>query len=177
MKKFILALIGLPRCGKDLSADFISKNYGFKKINLSDLIAAEAKKRNLPSDKKGLSELGDRLRQEQGSFVMGKLAWKEIKNSKELLFVISGFRSFPSIQYLRKRTNIFVVKIITSKQNRFLRAEESREELEERERIEFEKKGLGKTLKKAHYLIKNDSSIEQFYSKLDKLMIKIKVRI
>ena len=60
----VLILLGKARSGKDTIADFLVKEFGFRKFVFSSVLEEELKKQGKEITKKNMALLGDELRKE-----------------------------------------------------------------------------------------------------------------
>ena len=87
----LIGVIGLNSSGKDEVADHISKNYGFRKCSLSDIVREETTKQGLdPASRDNLNKVAEDLRKIKGPDFLAK---RSIKNySKEELNAIEKLK-------------------------------------------------------------------------------------
>ncbi len=173
-----IALIGLPRCGKDTAADYLVKKYGFSKVVMSDENGFELRKQGLEDDKMARSRMGKELREKFGSDVIAKRCLERAEKSGFERVVFVGARNIEEVDFFKNGISGFkVVKIESEKGKRFDRKSkmegQSREKFFERETWEREKFGLGKVLNAADYTIENNSTIAELEKAIDELMQKL----
>jgi len=174
----IIGITGLARSGKDTTAKYLKKRYGFKHLDFArDALFAEADKRGIEKDKTSLSILGDELRQEQGRAVLAKIINSKIKEGED--YAITGFRSPEEVDLIRNEHLDFVlIEISASPVIRFKRRNEKdpddKEAFNARDKRDIHNKGLGDVLKMADYKVQNEGTFEELYSLIDDLMKKIR---
>ena len=172
----IIGLTGLARCGKDTMAAYLKEKYGYEILVFSDVLVEEAEKRGLEPTKMNLSILGDELRAAEGNAVVAKRLMKKIDKEKE--YVLSGVRSPEEVYAIQNEMLDFnLVYIDTERSTRFKRRKpedpQSEEDFFERDGRDIQNKGLGKVIEMADYTISNNSSVKEFYKKIDELVKKI----
>jgi len=157
-------------------AAYLKEKYGYEILVFSDVLVEEAEKIGLEPTKMNLSILGDELRAAEGNAVVAKRLMKKIDKEKE--YVLSGVRSPEEVYAVQNEMLDFhLVYIDTERSTRFKRRKpedpQSEEEFFERDGRDIQNKGLGKVIEMADYTISNNSSVEEFYKKIDELVKKI----
>jgi dephospho-CoA kinase len=173
--KLIVGITGFARAGKSVAASYLSKRYGLKHLDFyRDVLVEELKKRNMPLTKRNASRLGSKLRAAHGQGVLAeKLAQNLHKHEK---VVVSGLRSLEEADVLSKHAEKFyIVEIRADLNTRFQRAKQTDPTLEfdrfaERDSYDSATKGMKKLIAEADFVVKNDGSLTQLYSSLDKVM-------
>lgn len=174
----IILVGGLARSGKDAVANHIAKKYGFIKRDYStEVLVFELKKRGLAVNKKNMSVLADKLREQEGWNVLAKKLFEKFDNWNGNI-VISGNRSIEETGFWKKKfDNVKVIAVNADKKTRLARKQEmdpkTLEEFfarDERDR----KKGIYKVIEKADHIIENNGSINELKQKIDDLMKKFK---
>jgi len=169
MKTRTVMVVGLARSGKDTAANIIAEKMGCKKFVLSDILAAELKKRNIKITKKRMSEIGEGMRKEHGMAIVAEKLMKKISPGESA--VISGARSVEEVEYIKSmRQGTVVLEIFAGKEERFVRRSgadsQGRKEFFERDRGDIEGKGLKKVLENANFRILNNSSMGELRTKI-----------
>ena len=165
--------------GKDSIADYLVKK-GFSHFSLSDMLREELKRRGLEVTRDNLIQMGTDLRSEYGEGVLGERAFEKIK-AGEGDFVISSIRHPAEAKALMKHGHFFLVEVRAPINVRFKRIKKRNREkdpktlkqLKEKEAIESQKSGPGQQLtnaiKLAQFVVKNDSTLKNLYSKTNRL--------
>ncbi|MEM4714366.1 MAG: AAA family ATPase, partial [Candidatus Nanoarchaeia archaeon] len=92
-KKLILALVGMPSCGKSTIADYLVKKFGAKKIHLGDFIWQWLARQGVkPSEEAGIMA-SLYMWVEYGDIPIAKWADEQIKKSKEKIIVLDSLRT------------------------------------------------------------------------------------
>ncbi|MEW6295169.1 MAG: AAA family ATPase [Candidatus Diapherotrites archaeon] len=176
MKNIAIILAGFARSGKDTTADFLVKEFNFKKYVMSDFIKEELKKKGLPQTKEMLSSYGDELREKKGMDAIAKMVYGKIDKRRNC--VITGARSLEEIEFFkRKLRNVFVVAVTAPLQKRFKRQQAIKKinlrKFRERDERDKKRKGLHKAINKAGFVLQNNSTKKALHRKILKLMEKI----
>lgn len=166
MKK-IICLVGLPGSGKSFVAEIIKKKFKAKVFRTGDIIREEIKRRGLEYSPTADMVIAHWFHTQGREKIVVERAWKKIKNSRQKLIIIDGFRSPNETKYLEEISKIkpIIISItapfkIRSKREiqrgRFGK-EESISYLKKRDKLE---KGHGvlKLMRKANYKIDNSKT-------------------
>jgi len=186
-KPLIIGLVGTSGSGKTTTACYLKKK-GYYSITLSDYIKKEARKKGCKRfSKKLLQDLGNKMRAEFGPQILAQLAVKDTRESNTKKAVIDGIRNVYEVAFLETEDRFFLLGIDAGPNIRYQRIIKSKGkkwvgEFEDFLKIEKRDSELGKKeiglrvkdcLKRAYKIIKNNKTIEDFYSQLDKLLTKI----
>lgn len=177
----IIGVTGLNASGKDTFANYLSKR-SFYHISLSDILRDIAKKRNIKITRENLIKIGNELRQKYGPSILAQLALE--KANKEAFgqhLVISSIRNIYELNYLERYNNFILVAIIADIKTRYERycknphagvmSFEEFVQLEKQEQSDRpEAQQLHLLIKKAKVKIINNSTLENFYKKIDKFL-------
>lgn len=178
----IIGLTGSLAAGKGVVSDFFKKK-GFIYLSLSDELRQVAKERKIEITRENLQNLGNQLREEQGSGVLAKLVVDKIKNQEYKKAVVDGIRNPAEIDELEKLKNFFLVSVDADPKIRFERMVSRNRESDPITWNEFlkvdkkdkgigEKKsgqGVGKCMKKASFVLLNEGSLEEVNEKIERL--------
>lgn len=178
----IIGLTGANASGKGEAAGYL-KSKGFEYYSLSDILREEAKARKIELSRENLIRLGNEVRGKNGPSVLADLVTKKIKNQND--YVIDSIRNPFEIKALRKLNDFTLLGIDAPVEMRFKRAvarnrpgdPETLKEFVEKERKEnitsSTNQQLENCLRLADILIINDSSLEDFYKKIDEKIAEI----
>lgn len=173
----IIGITALARAGKDTFADYLASKYGFKKLNMSDVLKEELIRQGKEPNKLNMSLLGDEWRTKFGKDVVIKRTLERAHDFKNV--VISGLRSPEEAEYLKiAATSFYLVAIIANQEVRY----ERRTKLDPQRKIEFfardqidiENKGLGEVMAIADYRMENEEDMEKFFNRIEEVMGKIR---
>lgn len=174
----IIGVVSLARAGKDTFADYLVSNYGFNKINTSDVLHDYFIKNNEKPTKDKMSILADKWRKESGC--MDIVTQKSLNNiNPSLNYVITGFRSKQESDLMRKKfPESFLISIICDKELRYSRRTDIDPQTKKgffgRDERDIENKGLAKVIVDADYYLMNNSSLQDFHDQIKNFMKKIK---
>lgn len=174
----IIGVTALARAGKDTFADYLVSNYGFSKLNMSDVLTEELGKLGRPKTKDQMSLLGDEWRKQHGMDIVIRRTLE--KAATYVNTVITGFRSVEEVEFMKTNSGQFyLVAIVADMDVRFGRRNEldpdTLEGFTARDERDVQKKGLGKVIEKADYTLTNNyKTTEEFYRDIDLLLQKIK---
>ncbi|MBI5872255.1 AAA family ATPase [archaeon] len=172
----IMGLTGMVRSGKDSFADYLASEYGFAKLNMSDVLKEELVKEGKEPTKENMSILGDRWRKEFGMDIVMRRTLENAKKQEKV--VICGIRSLEEIDFIRRNAVDFVlIAVVADAKTRFARRSESDEQdfggFIARDNRDIKNKGLDKAIACADYTIENNfSSLEDFYKAINALLAK-----
>jgi len=105
-----IGLTGRMASGKGEAAR-IMKSYGFQYISLSDIVRREAAKIDPALDRGQMQDLGNRLRREGGTGILGKMVRAHIEAARPSPWVIDGIRNPAEVAELKKMDRFFLVGI------------------------------------------------------------------
>lgn len=97
----IIGLTGPMASGKSTVLEVLEK-MGFKQVTLSDMIREEADRRGMQQERENLMDIGQSLREEFGTGVLGKRALEKAKSAGGDKWVIDGIRNPAEVEELRK---------------------------------------------------------------------------
>jgi len=166
--KQVLILLGKARSGKDTVADYLVKEFGFKKFVFSSVLEEELKKQEKEVSKKNMVLLGDELRKEFGMDVVAKRLLKKVSDEQKIVFV--GARSLEEISLIKKRfPQAKLILVEAEEKKRFKRRNELDENdlksFSERDLVDSEKKGMNKVFGLSDFKLENNSSLSDLFAK------------
>ena len=174
----VIGFCGLPGAGKSTAIEAI-KDLGFI-ISMGDVIRNEAKIRGIEPNDENLGKIAKILRKEKGNDIIAKECVKLIKNKEEKVIFVDGIRSWNEVKIFKSICKFPLIVIKAKKKLRYKRISErhriddSNIETEIKERDEREKKfGINEVIKKADYIILNNSTIDDLKERTRDLIIKL----
>ncbi len=185
----IIGLTGSKASGKG-EVSKILKQKGFIYSSLSDRVREEAKRRNLENYTiKDLQDIGDELREKHGKGVLAEITIKNLYiNSENKNFVIDGIRNTGEIKYFRGLENFTLIAIDSLQVLRYERMRKRNRhsdiktwkdflEMDKRDLRSNNKNGqeVGECIKQSDYRINNIGNLDELYSKLNKILEKLKI--
>ena len=169
-----ILLTGMPGAGKEEFLN-VAKNEGYDIIRMGDVVREHA-------DKKGISfedqSLGSFAHDEREKHHEGIWADRTLCNITENKTIIDGIRSTTEVSIFKSELgDLNIVAIHASPKTRFERLKERGREDAPQTWSEFNDRdnreldwGLGRVIARADYMIINESSLEDFYSKVRDLL-------
>lgn len=175
----VIAIVGKIGVGKDEAAKYLSTKLNWPIFQISSPLKDEVKKRGLELNRENIQKIGVEFAQKYGDDHIARLA---LKSSKENL-VVSGPRQLGQIDYFKKNSQFIMINITASDNLRFNRVKKRNsvseaETLEDFIKDEIEKDSSGPVqrvedcIKMADYTVHNESSLEQLFKNLDKVIEK-----
>jgi len=178
----IIGLTGTFAAGKDTVAEHLITK-GFEHYSCGDQIREIAEERGITQSRDILRELGNELRDQEGSDYLAKRIIEQKAKTDKV--VISGIRQPGEIKYLRSLGNFFLIAVDAPVEVRFERMKErgrigdprTLEEMVEKERQEMESAGpnaqrIHECMLMADALVINDGDIENLDQKIDEILKK-----
>ncbi len=173
MQNIIIGITGLARSGKDTVADYIAEKHNFKVFTMSDTLRGECMKRNLEITKDNLSLIGDAMRKEFGNDIVAVKTIEKAGNFPRS--IITGVRSPEETDVFKGHCPGFILLAIEALDSiRFGRRTEKDPDTEagffSRDERDMKNKGMGDVIEMADQAIKNDSTLDELYRKVDRFM-------
>ena len=181
----IIGLVGSISSGKDTVAELLSYKLKCPIYSFSGILKEKLELKNVPTTRENYQDLGDKLRKENGPFVLSKII---LERAKENCFIMNGFRNPEEIKFVKKQRNDFVLISIDAPQKiRFERMMKRKrlegistfEEFQEREKrdmgdgkIDY-KLNTSECMEMCDYNIYNDGNRDDLEIKVDNLIKKL----
>ncbi|MDI6784002.1 MAG: AAA family ATPase [bacterium] len=176
----IIGLVGTIGAGKGVCAKYLGQK-GFEYHSLSDEIREELKSRGLPESRDLLTVVGNELRTTFGTGVLAQRVLKKIVPGKN--YVVDSIRNPEEVKTLQSRPDFVLVKIDAPARVRFDRIRERaragdvqtfddfllQDEIEAATSDPATQQ-IRATAEMAEYTILNDSTLEIFHQRIDKLL-------
>ncbi|MGC9059056.1 MAG: AAA family ATPase [Candidatus Aenigmatarchaeota archaeon] len=190
----IIGLTGYAASGKTEIANYLKNSYSFTIIEFSQIIEEEGKKLGLIKEglsleekKRKLSEIGAEIRKKYNNeaifaeFIVRKILEEKIEKA-----VVVGFRSLKEVETFRKAfgKNFILVFVYTDAKIRYERRKlqdpsfnYTFEEFLQRDSNDIKNLGLNKMKEASDYLIDNNSSLEDLFRNVDKMLKTIEAKL
>jgi len=186
----IIGLTGSLAAGKGVVSDFLKKQ-GFVYLSLSNELREIAKEKKIELTREKLQNLGNQLREENGSSTLAETIIKKIINQQYQKCIVDGIRNPAEIDALKKMKNFFLISMDASPEIRFNRMKERARESDPQTwedflRIDSKDKGLGETetgqgvgkcMMQADFTLINAGTLEEIEKKVQELYVKIESKI
>ena len=121
---FVVCVIGQPGSGKDILADFLAKKRNFWHISTGNIIRAEMRARNIPTDRESMRVFSQNMRKKMGNSYPANIAADKIMVNT----VISGPRNVAEVEVFRKKfgKNFILVAVDAPIEIRYQRVKNGR---------------------------------------------------
>ncbi len=185
----IIGITGTLGAGKGIVAEFLKKK-GFVYLSLSDELREIAKEKKIELNRENLQNLGNQLREEQGTGILAELVRGKIKNQEYTKAIVDGIRNPAEIIELRKIKDFFLLSVDAPLGIRFNRIVERNREsdsktwddflkVDARDQREENEKGqqVRKCMEQADFELINDQSLVNTENKVIDLYEKILSKI
>jgi len=177
----VLGVTGYLASGKDTVADYLQNELGFLHISLSDILREDLKKMGKEVTRKNLQELGNDIRTNYGGGILAERALGRRLPDKN--YVITSIGRVDEVESLQKNPNFKLIFVTAPQRKRFEWISKRQREEDPQTFKEFvkheqkESRGGGAqyrefdNLKKiANIVINNDSTIDNFHKKVNRLV-------
>ncbi len=176
----VIGIVGKIGSGKDTAAQYLTKKYKFKSINMGDLVREEAKKKKLVPTRKNLTKISKKFTDKFGKDYWAKRAIKKIKLLKGSKFVITGIRRLEDYKRISNTFKNFEFYLIDVKPKlRFKRMQKRARPGDPKTYLQFLKQeynefqlygNFNKTLKHINGKIDNNKTRTALYRNVDKII-------
>jgi len=180
----VIGISGYAASGKSEFAKYLKEKYGFKIFEFSEIIEEEARKLslleenlNLEEKKRKLSEIGRKIREIYGrEDIFALKIVEKIKSESLEKVVVSGFRNLIEVEVFKKEfgKNFYLIFIEADAKIRYERRKMQDpnfnltfEEFLQRDKRDEKELGLKELKEVANFIVENNSSLEDFYKKID----------
>ena len=172
---------GLPGAGKTTASEFFIA--GAKPvIRMGEVTELQLIKKNLETGEANESSIRQGLREKYGDDIYAKKTFSKILKIKDTnaLIIIEGIRSMAELRYFFTRLKKHILLYIdTDRELRHNRLKKRKKrplkilEIALREKYEIDVLGVTKLKEHADYIVKNNSSKSNFFSRLENVLIDI----
>lgn len=178
----IFGLTGMNGAGKDTFANYIIDKYVFHHLSARKILKSELKKRNLPTTRENLQDIGNLIRKENGSnYILEKMISEIEIEKNNILF--NSIRNVATLNTLRKDYNAIIIGINADKKIRYDRIIQRHGEIDQISYDDFlnlEKKesfndglheqNLTRCIELSDYVLDNNFSERQFSRNIEILI-------
>ena len=170
----IIAVIGMPGCGKSEAVKFFEEN-GYKKVYFGEVVMDELKKLGLEVNEDNEKAARENLRKQYGMGAMAiKNMYKIDKYFEEFNVVIESLYSWEEFKILKQKymDNFKLLCVYTTRELRYKRLGDrpfrplSRLQAETRDYAEIENLNKGGPIAFADYTVINDNTFEELRKEL-----------
>ncbi|MGM0565793.1 MAG: AAA family ATPase [Bacteroidota bacterium] len=178
----VIGITGTIGAGKGTIVEYLTSKKGFLHYSVRAFLVKELEKRNLPVNRDTMTELANTLRKENSpSFITDSLYNQAKKAGKSA--VIESIRTPGEIDSLKSKGDFLLFAVDARPEIRYKRILERKSETdtiswetfldnEKREMTATDphKQNIHKCIEQADYVFNNDSSIENLYKDLEKVL-------
>lgn len=178
----IVGITGTLGAGKGTVVEYLKEKKGFQHFSVRSYIIDEIKRRNLQVDRDHMVEVANDLRAHHSpSFIIDELYKEALKTGKNS--IIESIRTFGEIESLRKKGNFTLIAVDADQRTRYERVrmrgsetdQVSLEKFKEDEAKEMNasdpnKQNLKRCIEEADYIITNNTTFNDLYSQIDKIL-------
>ncbi len=182
----IIGVVGPIASGKSMLSDMLIEK-GFVRFSFSQEVREEAKKREIPIERKLLQDLGNEMREKHGRDYWAQRIISKLEKGKH--HVIEGIRNPAEVEALQKLENFVLIAVDAPIEKRFqwiiMRGKDSDPHtIEGVKAIEARDRGEGEAehgqqsalcVDMATIKLVNDKSREHFREKIEKLLKEMKI--
>lgn len=168
----IIGLTGRNASGKGAAAVFL-KNKGFVYYSLSDVLRAEARRRDIPLTRENLIVIGQELRDTRGASYLAERTFELLDLNQN--YVIDSCRHEDEVNFFRKVSDYYLLAVRSDPKIRFERLKARARENDPQTFeafLELDNRDIVPSEALADYTIYNDGSLEGLHSALDRLLVR-----
>lgn len=174
----IIGVIGPLASGKDSVAEYIGKKLNVEVYQISSELKYIAKEESIPLNRENLINLSRKLVPLHGDEYLAKRIFEKYPGN----IVVVGMRQIGQIDFLKNNSKFTLIGIDARPEIRFERVKSRNKSGDPKtleEFIDIEKKDDGESvqkisdcMRKANYLVINEGTEQELYSKIDKIIEK-----
>lgn len=181
--KIVLGLVGEMASGKGTISDYLAKKYNASCFKFSSPIRDVLERLHIEVNRRNLSETTTSLRKIFGEDFLVYTLIKDIKNDKNNIIVIDGFRKLSEVRLFYNIPGFILIYITADEKIRYERLTKRTENRDDNNKTfnDFKKDHKRKTEidipkigKKADFVIDNKNSTRELYKKIDKIIKTLK---
>jgi len=177
-KQSIIAVLGLPGSGKSVVIEYLMKKYAWPKIYFGDVTFDEMRRLKLEINEKNERKVREGLRKKHGDLVyVERVAEKISKLNAEPVILLESMYSWAEYLFLKKKfgEKFQTIAVYASPGKRYGRLAKRKvrplnlKEAESRDYSQIENLQQAGPIAMADYLLINDSTKKELYSKIEKI--------
>jgi dephospho-CoA kinase len=179
MSKKVLGFTGLIASGKGTACKYLSEKYGAEGFRFSTILRDVVDRVYIPQTRENLQNISQVLRENFSQDILSKAIAEDVKKAKSEIVVIDGVRRWTDIEHLKNIPGFQLVSLNVDAKTRYERLTKRGEnEGDTSKTWEAFQKDSGaeaevhiiEMIEKADTIIDNNSTMEDFYKQLDKLV-------
>jgi len=181
-QKTTLGILGPAGSGKGFAARHIAKKYGYRIINMGNIVRALARREGIKPTRANLEKIGEKYAKIYGhDFVIEHAIEMAKKSAKPV--IIDGIRKPIQAQLAKQRLGAKLILVDAKPEIRFDRMKERRrksgfaktfEEFKKTEKQEDKFFNLKKAFSMADYKVDNSNGDKYLFHQLDRILVKLK---
>ena len=181
-KKIILGLVGSLASGKETTKKYLVEKHNAQDCRFSSILRDVLERIALPNSRENLQKLSTLLRGNFGENILAKAIAMDASKFNSNIVVVDGVRRFTDLEHLNKLPNFVLIKIDADPKIRYERMKLRNENAGDSEKTyeQFLNDGnaeadaqIPEVMKTAKYEIDNSGSLEDLYSQIEKILVKI----
>lgn len=186
--KIVIGLTGFDCSGKTIVGEYLTSSKKFSHISISDIICEEVVKRGLMPTREVLMDVGNDMREKEGTDVLMKRACEKVDKETSDKIVIESIRNPGEVEYFRKMTHgFYLIGVVASPRVRFTRMKKrgklgDPKTWKEFQEIEARDNGIGekktgqqikKCMKLTDFRVLNNGPKENTFALIDSILEKL----
>ncbi len=177
----VIGVSGRIGSGKSKVCEYFSNRYGANRLKFSDILKDILSRLYLPPERENFQKLGKSLRDAFGDDIVAKAMKQDIAGVKGGIVVVDGVRYRSEAEMIKSFENSFIIYVKAATMVRYERTLHRSEKGEEKnsykkflisENAETEKH-IDEVEALADFVVVNEGSFEELYSRLDEISEKI----
>ena len=185
MENVIIGITGTMGAGKDTIAEYLVKEHNFTHHSCSDVLRDELKSRGEIESRDKLRDVGNELRTQHGTKILGQRVRQEIIDNQEGRAVVTSIRHPDEIEALQKDNNFHLISVDAKARLRFERLRRRDRQGDSATFAEFKKQGaeemdtaglgqqIGVCMSQADHQVLNSGTFADLYVKVDQVLKEI----
>ncbi|MFH1977973.1 MAG: AAA family ATPase [Candidatus Aenigmatarchaeota archaeon] len=177
----IIGVVGLIGSGKDVFASHLTKKYGYRTINMGDIVREFVLSLGRQITRENLHQTQKEYRDKYGADFFGKEVEKKIKANEWTHVIIDGIRRVEDIEPIKKdyEKDFMLIFIEADDKIRFERLRKRKRdgdpktfrEFAEQERNEYVHFHWDDLFRMAEYKLDNNRTVDEFHRVIDKFVV------
>ncbi len=185
INKIVVGFVGKICSGKGVATEYLAKKYSADTILFSESMRDCLARIYQPTTRENMQKISLILRQNFGQDIFSQTVFEDVVVSKKKVIAIDGIRRIDDIKTLTKLPKFILVQLVSPAEMRFARLKKRKQNPGEA-KIKWEQfmiqdnaeteETITAVAKKAKYTISNSGSLKDFYSEIDKILSKEKMK-